>query len=128
MAYGTLSSEGKGWLESPPDVLGAGRDYWAETSGIPPTHPLVGGSSWDPMGSGMQPDWGFSRLVTTNADGGAPPPMGTGNASFSDWREVLNFRGSPVPYILLALLAAIGFIHLRLQGGVGPYRAKLGIG
>jgi hypothetical protein len=124
VAFGV--NDDSGWDAAPTDVIGAGGDAWAALTGIPATHPLVGGADWGPDQTGMSPDAGLSRIVTQNL--GETAPMGAGRGGFDDWRDLLDFRSSPTPYILLALLAAIGFIHLRIEGRAGPLGGRAALG
>lgn len=122
MAFGLDDS----WVMDPA-APGAGANAYAQTIGIPATHPLVGGGDWGPDGSGMQPDVGLSRLVTTDTMSGTAAAGGV-RSTLDTWQDVLNFRHSPTPWILLALLVAIGFVHLRINTRVGPAHAHVGLG
>jgi hypothetical protein len=115
------------WVAAPPDLRGAGSVEYGRTIGIPATHPLVGGSTWGADSSGMQPDWGFSRLVSDSTPGTGAAGAGL-RSDLDDWRDALDFRHSPTPWILLALLVAVGFVHLRLNTRVGPAHAHVGLG
>jgi hypothetical protein len=128
VAYGLTDAGG---VMAPADVIGAGEAEWARTSGIAATHPLVGGPSWgsDPF----DPDRGRSRIVTTS-DGAAGPATGgimapAGElAQLDDWRDLFNFRGSPMPWLLVLALVMVGFMELRVQARAGGARASAAIG
>lgn len=105
MAYGLDDS----WVQSPPDLRGAGYDEWAAMTGVPASHALVGGTSWGTDYSGMQPDAGLQRVVV-----GDGAPVGPARSTWDSWRDIINFGGSPAPYILIAALAAIFLLHIRI--------------
>lgn len=119
---------------APADVSGAGSLQWAETAGIPPTNPMVGGPQYGE--AGIDSDRGRARIVTTPeaqlgpATGGI---MATGDArtnrQLAHWSDLLNFRGSPMPWLLIGALIALGFMDFRLQArarGLGGVNAALG--
>jgi hypothetical protein len=116
------------WVVAPPDVPGAGRDEWASMTGIPPTHPLIGGPGWGPDSSGTQADAGFARVVdgAPGMPGGAPTDRHV-RAGWDDWRDLFNPH-SPMMWLLLFALAATSLVHFRLQGRVGPASAGARLG
>jgi hypothetical protein len=128
VAYGVTESGG---VMAPTDVAGSGDYEWAKMAGVSPTNPLVGGPGWgaDPF----DPDRGRSRIVTT-PDGGAGPATGgimapAGElAQLDDWRDLFNFRGSPMPWLLLLALVMLGFMELRVQARAGGARASAALG
>lgn len=112
---------------APPDVVGAGDMEWSSVSGISASHPLVGGPDVSGLGI-FDVDRGRSRIVTTPqgqqgpASGGlaaTPDGAGAGVALLDDWRDLLNFKGSPMPWLLLASLIVLGFMELRVQARAG---------
>lgn len=128
----TGQTEGGG-VVSVPDVRGIGDAEWASVSGMRPTNPLVGG----PRAGGLGPfdvDHGGPRIVTTPeaqqgpAAGGAllatPDGAGAGVAVLDDWRDLFNFRGSPMPWLLLLTLLMIGFMQFRLDARARAGRAS----
>jgi hypothetical protein len=118
------------WVVAPPDVPGAGLDEWSRMTGIPPTHPLVGGPGYGAGGSGFEPDAGYSRVVDSVGaamPGGAPAGPARVRARFNDWRELLDPH-SPMLWLLILALGAVSLVHLRLEGRVGPARASAGVG
>ena len=121
---------GRSWTLSPPDVAGAGDLEWATTAGVPSGHPLVQGlQSTQAGGSGYDVDAPRGLIVTQDID--APRPQGNmGGAAdvFDDWRDLFDFKSSPAPYVLLALLAIIGIVAMRVEvrGGPANIRASLG--
>lgn len=122
MAYGTTP----GWTLAEPDVRSAGVDEWARMTGIPPTHALVGGPGFGADSSGFQADAGLTRAVL--GDPMAAPAMPADvSAKWDDWRDAFD-PDSPAFWILLFMLAAVGFVFLRVEGRVGPARASVGLG
>jgi hypothetical protein len=107
-----------GGLFALPDMPELGASTWAEMSGVHPDSPLVGGRG-TPSG-GVDPDFKYRRVAVATPDG---MPVGQ-RAHFS---EVMNFSGSPMPWLLLAALAYFGLVHLHLAGRLGPYRASAGV-
>jgi hypothetical protein len=107
------------WVAAPPDVRGAGRDEWAATTGMPSTHPLVGGPGWGPDSSGTQADAGYARVVdgAPGMPGGAPTNRKV-RAGMDDWRELFNPH-SPMLWLLGLALVATSMIHLRVEGRAG---------
>lgn len=124
MATGQSSGGG---VVAPADVRGAGEFEWAAVSGIQPTHPLVGGPRVDGL-SAFDVDRGGARIVTTPqgqmgpATGGlvaTPDAAGSTVAVMDDWRDLLNWRGSPMPWLLLMALLMLGFMQFRVEARAG---------
>lgn len=44
------------------------------------------------------------------------------------WREILNFHGSPAPWILLLILLAAGILHLQASGRARVRKAGVEVG
>lgn len=115
--------QGPGAVMAPADNPGAGDLEWAKVAGVPPTNPLVGGPGWTAGFGGIDVDRGRSRIVTQYADPmGAGPQMGPGMAVVDDWRDLFNWKGSPAPWLLLASLAILGLMQLRINARVGRRR------
>jgi hypothetical protein len=107
MPTGRETSEGGGVLSSA-DVRGAGTTEWANLIGIGPDHPLVSSEGTGPY----LINGNYSRIVTTPAgqsgsasEGGlaaVPDGMGRDGLKHLDsWRDLFNFKGSPMPWLLL---------------------------
>lgn len=116
---------------APADVAGAGEMEWGRMVGIDPGHPAVGG----PDVSGLYAtdvDRGFSRVITTLPDAGGPATGQMAGAPgvhlLDDWRDLFNFKGSPMPWLLLFVLAMLGVMQLAVAGRVGPARASASVG
>jgi hypothetical protein len=118
---------------APSDVPGAGMDAWTRTQGIPPTSALVGGPG------DLSDDWHMpynvdrsrGRIITNDSAGLVGPQGGPGAGLLDDWRDVLNWRHSPAPWLLLAALAVVGLMQFRLQvraGGRRGVSASAGMG
>jgi hypothetical protein len=127
MATG-LSASGGGGIMAPADVRGAGEFEWATVAGVPPTSYLVGGPTFD-----GDVDRGRSRIVTTPdgqvgpATGGlaATPDGSTPGVELVDtWRDLFNFRGSPMPWLLVLALVMLGFMQFRLSARGRAGRAR----
>jgi hypothetical protein len=108
-----------GGLFAMPDVPSLGPQTWAQMSGVHPDSPLVGGRG--APGGGIDPDYKYRRVALASPD---QMPIGQ-RQHFS---ELLNFRGSPMPWLLLATLAYLGIVHLHILGKVGPASASAKVG
>lgn len=112
-----------------PALPGQGASEWQTLSGASPDNPLVGGPYVPGLGA-QDPDRGRSRLVSIPG-AGDPANATTGSphaAVFDDWRDLFNWKGSPMPWLLLFTLAMLGFANLAVKARVGPVRAAAGIG
>lgn len=129
MASGYLQNPGG--VMSSADVQGAGVDAWTRTAGIPPTSALVGGPG-DPTDAWHLPynvDRGRGRIVTNDAPTG--PVGGPGVGLLDDWRDIINWRHSPVPWLLIFTLAVVGLMQFRVMvraGGRKGVSAGVGLG
>lgn len=117
---------------APSDVPGAGMDAWARTSGVPPTSALVGGPGdlTDAWHAPYNVDRARGRIVTNDV-GMIGPAGGPGAGILDSWRDVLNWRNSPAPWILIALLGVLGLMQFRLMvraGGRRGVSASAGMG
>lgn len=115
---------------APTDVPNAGEMSWTSIAGIDPEDPRVGGPHVAGLGAG-DVDRGRSRIATM-ADASQPwTGAGAGTPEgrrMDDWRDLFNFRGSPMPWLLLLALAALGMLQLSVAGRVGPVRAAAAAG
>lgn len=127
MATGQGQSGGLfGW----PDVPDLGPETWASMSGVSPSSPLVGGRGGDVGYSGTSVT-GTERRVAVSAPehaGGAGTPT---RAHFS---EILNLKGNPIGWVLIASIIYLGLAHISLHGsltgraGKARGRASAGLG
>jgi hypothetical protein len=108
-----------GGLMALPDNPALGMQTWGEMTGVRPDSPLVGGRG-TPSG-GIDPDFKYRRVAIAE-------PMHQAVGQRSHFTELGNFRGSPMPWLLVAALAYLGMVHLHLNGRLGPYRAAAGVG
>ncbi len=131
MAIGRATSRGGGVIDEA-DVRGGGDYEWASLIGVAPDHPLVGGTgpgSW----SGTITDEN-RRIVTTPAGqsgaatGGGlaalPDGYRGGVKHLDDWRDLLNFKGSPMPWLLIVALGVLFFAHASVQARAGAFGRK----
>lgn len=95
------------------DVRGAGPMEWESLTGIPAVDPLVGGGGT----SGLAVDVDGNRRVVTTNTGGA---TNLANRQMDDWRDVFNWRDSPVFWVLVMSLMALGLVSLSLSAKAGP--------
>jgi hypothetical protein len=129
MATGTLYQSGG--VAAPSDVPYAGADEWSRMSGMSPLSPLVGGPGVPGGAPVMQYTVGEkgSRMVTNGTVGStAMDPGGPGVALLDSWRDVFNFRGSPVPWLLLFSLIMLGLMQLRVSARAGRAKGDLALG
>lgn len=130
MPTGVSPSE-RGGVIDPVDLRGAGPMEWAGMHGIAPDHPLVTGGS--EMGFNINERW--SRVVTQPYSQAGPAsdtiatPEG-GSTGLGDWRDVFNFHGSGVPWILVLLVGIVYFSHLKLsaKGSAGGFGRHVSAG
>lgn len=135
MATGRQTSYTGGVVDAA-DVRGAGDAEWANLIGVAPDHPLVGGGSAMPYNIVSE----NSRIVTTPAGqsgaastgGLASSPANTyaaeGIRQLDDWRDLFNFKGSPMPWILILALGVVLFAHASVQARAGAFGRKASAG
>lgn len=117
-----------GAVGAPTDLPGYGDVQW-EDAGTGWGRAATGGDwpeiSMAPSAGGE--NVGFERIAT-GIDLGEPVP-GAAGAKVTDWRALFNYQTNPTFWILLFALAAIGFIHARLEvsGRVGRARPGAGV-
>lgn len=122
MAYGREASE-RGGVIDPADVRGAGMMEWAQLVGVDVNSPLVAAGD---RGEVISDRW--SRVVT-RPYGQAGPAADTiatpegAPSHIGNWRDVFNFHGSALPYVLIALVVIFYLSHLKLRasGEVGGF-------
>jgi hypothetical protein len=119
-----------GGVAAPADVAFAGADQWAQLSGVSPMSPLVGGPGFGGMVGNAGPlpynvDGHAARIVTNDS---APDASQPHLSVLDDWRDVLNFRGSPIPWLLLLTLVMLGFMQLRIHARAGKASVGAAIG
>lgn len=113
-----------------PSTTGEGDMQWRTMTGIDATNPLVGG----PYIPGLQPtdvDRHGSVVVSLPNTGSSATGTAAGAPGvhlLDDWRDLFNFSGSPLPWLLLLTAAMLGFAQLAVSARVGPARAAAGIG
>lgn len=124
MAYGYLDNTG-GVLATP-DLPGAGALSWAEMVGVSPESPMVGGPAVEGLGA-FDVDRGGSRIATLSDAGPTTgPAAGPGVHLLDDWRDLFNFKGSPMPWLLLASLLVLGLMQVRVSARVGGKTTAIG--
>lgn len=123
MATGRGTAE-RGGVLAPADVRGAGTISWEEVAGVPAGHPLV--SETDGMNFNIAGS--HNRIVTTPegqmgpASGGlVATPETAGMRHVDDWRDVFNFKGSPIPWLLLISIGVLAFAHASVQARAGAF-------
>jgi hypothetical protein len=129
MATGTVYQSGG--VAAPSDVPYAGASEWERMTGMSAMSPLVGGPGV-PGGAPVMP-YGVgergSRIVSNGTAGNAAmDPSGPGVALLDDWRDVFNFRGSPVPWLLLLSLVMLGLMQLRVSARAGKAKGDIALG
>lgn len=118
-----LGASEHGGVMAPADVHGAGLMEWAQVAGVPPQHPLVSG------GVNFDADRRWGRVVTTpeaqsgpTSDVIATPEITPAELrSLDSWRDLFNFKGSPVPWLLLLVLAVVFMVHFGAAVEVGGF-------
>jgi hypothetical protein len=54
----------------------------------------------------------------TASTGSGAPIVSAASSSRGHWSEILNFHGSPAPWVLVGLLLVLGILHLQGSAGV----------
>lgn len=126
-----LGPSENGGVIAPTSVRGAGTAQWSDLTGIHPGHPLVSEAG------GVETNPGYtagSRIVTTPLGNAGPAtdviatPDGTGTGGLhllDDWRDVFNFKGSAVPWLLIIIVAAVFFAHASIEARAGAFGRDL---
>jgi hypothetical protein len=71
------------------------------------------------------PDVSGLGAMTWGEMSGAPPAASTaGTPMHNSHRELLNFSHSPMPWILIGLIAYLGLVHLHVSGTVSGRAGK----
>lgn len=105
-------------VAAPADVFRAGQSEWERMGGMSADSPLVGAGGQMPYDI----DSAKNRIVTGVGD----PDIAS--RQFDDWRDVINWRDSPVFWVLLFSIIVLGLIQLSLSAKVGPLRAAASVG
>lgn len=116
---------------APADVPGAGSDQWGRYTGVPALSVLVGGPGHDGDIDNLPNNVGRTAYRMTTNDASPGPLAGPGLGHLDDWRDILNFKGSPVPWLLVMSLAVLGLMQFRLMvraGGKKGVKAGVGLG
>jgi hypothetical protein len=125
MSYGVTHDPGG--LMAPADVPYAGASEWERLTGVTAMSPLVGGPGLTGSGMPYNVDGARSRIVSNDA-ATVDPMHGPGVDVLDTWRDVFNFRGSPVPWLLIGILIIVGFMHLRVEARAGRARGNIALG
>lgn len=129
MAYGRAGSESGGVIDAV-DVRGGGSMEWAQMVGVKTDHPLVSGGPYP----SIEARW--NRVITTSAGQAGPAtetmatPEGAPSAAHRahTWRETFNFHGSPIPWLLIAVLAIVLMVHFSINAEGGAFGRHLRAG
>lgn len=118
--YGVeAATSGAGGLaaQAPPDV------YFPQALAIAN---VTGGIAGAPPDSGVAlPYSAQGGVQTPTSFGGAmPAPVAPVSQQQSHWSSVLNFHGSPAPWILLGILILYGWLHASARVKAGPASAS----
>src|SRR4051812_33265107 len=125
MAYGLLRSG----VMATPDLASSGSDAWERVAGVPASSSIVGGPG-HPDDANRMPynvDRSRGRIVTTDTTG-ITPAGGSAASVLDSWRDVFNWQGSPIPWLLLLSLVMLGLMQFRVQTRVGRRKASLAVG
>jgi hypothetical protein len=120
---------GDSWVLAPADVAGGGDIEWATVAGVPSGHPLLRGEGRAGGSPGVDVDRPRGLIVSTNVDPPRPGAnMGGAADVFDDWRDLFDFRNSPVPYVVVGFLAMIGLVAFRVEARGGPANLRASLG
>jgi hypothetical protein len=124
MATGVINNPGG--VAAPADVYGAGADSWAAMTGVSPLSPAVGGPGYGGQALPYDVDGGRSRIVTNDVP--ATMHVAAGGSLLDSWQDVLNWRGSPIPWLLLLTLVMVGFAQFRISARAGKASGNISLG
>ncbi|MGI8412660.1 MAG: hypothetical protein ACR2QA_09235 [Solirubrobacteraceae bacterium] len=111
MATGQGQSGGVfGW----PDLPELGQESWAQTSSMHPYNPLVGGRAGSIGGQGGVNVTGNERRVAI----ASPASAATGGPVRGHYSELLNLKGNPIGWVLIAAIVYLGLAHISLHGSI----------
>jgi hypothetical protein len=116
-------SAGDSYAAAPTDLPGFGDIQWESMSGRDTSPAMVGGPDYG--FEGFNPETGFYRIQTGETQ--AMPVPGEARTGMTDWRHTFNPNG-PTLFIMVFALAAVGFIHARVNLKAGPAYAGGGVG
>lgn len=113
--YGVVDDYGA--VAAPTDVFGQGAAMASTFGQGAGARAMVGGPDFDQSGFD---NVGYTRIAT-----GFVSPDAVAGPSQTTWRSLFDFEHNPTFWLLVFLLAAIGFVHARvaLGGQVGPAHA-----
>jgi hypothetical protein len=114
MATGLLQSGGVFEWPATPEV---GYETWAEMSGMSPGHPLVGGSGPGSLGYG--PARGYRQVAIGDAASAGLVGPASGSPANAHFSEILNLKGNPIGWVLIASIIYLGLTHLHVRASVG---------
>jgi hypothetical protein len=126
----------RAFVAAPADVAGGGLSEWSRVSGVDASHPMVGGPRVASLGP-FDVDRGRTRVLTTpegqagTGIGGTvmASPDGAGSISeLEGWRDIFNWRGSPMPWLLAMALIFLGLMQFRVQARVAGRSASAALG
>lgn len=63
--------------------------------------------------------FGSGQKYTSKGEAVVGPAVNPGAAHKGSWKEVVNFHGSPAPWVLLGILLVAGILHLQAGGRLG---------
>lgn len=65
--------------------------------------------------------FGSGEKYTSKGEAVVGPAVNPGAATKGSWKEVLNFHGSPAPWVLIGILLVAGILHLQAGARVGKH-------
>lgn len=127
MATGTKGYLETGGVMAPADYPYGGDQDRESLIGLSPSHPLMGGGP-APSGSYGMFDTDYHTTPASVISTLPGTDYGRTTPAHDDWRDLLDFRNSPLPYIALFTLAMIGLVQFRIVARGGPARASASLG
>jgi len=98
----------------PPVIPDLGYESWSEMSGISPAHPLVGGNAGQP---GYEA--GQRRVAIADPSTSSVVGPSSGSPASGHYSELMNLKGNPIGWVLIASIIYLGLTHLHVRAGAG---------
>jgi hypothetical protein len=65
--------------------------------------------------------FGGGQKYTSKGEAVVGPAVTPGAVTKGTWKEVVNFHGSPAPWVLIGILLVAGILHLQAGAKVGKH-------
>ncbi|HWE11185.1 MAG TPA: hypothetical protein VG325_17685 [Solirubrobacteraceae bacterium] len=104
--------EQHGGLFDWPNVPDVGYSDWATLSGMAAAHPLVGGTAGSPGYGGGQ-----RQVAVADPGTASVAQAAAGSPAKAHWSELINLKGNPIGWVLIATILYLGLMHIHVRAG-----------